>query len=59
MYKAIKKNKAICRYMEALAIRTVEQTVHWEDNTRCVYDVEAKIFTPRVRHIGIHVFFLK
>ena len=37
--------------MESLAIHTGEPTVHWEENTRCIYAVEAKIVTPRVKHI--------
>ena len=34
VYKAVKKTKVIHKYMKALAIHTVSQTVHWEDNTR-------------------------
>ena len=41
--------------MEALALNTGAPTVHWEDNTGCVSVVEAKIVTPRVKHIGIPV----
>ena len=45
--------------MEALALHTGAPTVHWEDNTSCISSVEAKIFTPRVKHIDIPVFFLQ
>ena len=44
--------------MEALALHTGSHTVHWEDSTSCIYAVEAKIVTPRVKHIDIPVFFL-
>ena len=33
--------------MEALALYTGAPTVHWEDNTSCIYVVEAKRVTPR------------
>ena len=59
MYKFVKKNKFIQRYMEDLALYTGAHTVHWEDNTRCIYVVEAKIVTPRVKHIDIPVCFLQ
>ena len=55
MYRAVKKTKAIRRYMEALELHTGAPTVHWEDNTRCIYIFEAKIVTPRVKHIDIPV----
>ena len=58
MYKAVKKTKFIWRYMEALALRTGEPTVHWEYKTSCIYVVEDKIVTPRVKHIDIPVYFL-
>ena len=45
--------------MEALAIHTGEPTVHWEYNTSRIYAVEAKIVTPRVKHIEILVYFLQ
>ena len=45
--------------MEALALHTGAPTVHWEDNTSCIYVVEAKIVTPIVKHIGIIVCFLQ
>ena len=45
--------------MEALALHTGATTVHWEDNTSCIYVVEAKIVTTRVKHIGIHTCFLQ
>ena len=59
MYKAVKKNKVIRRYMEALALHTGATTVHWEDNTSCIYVVESKRVTPRVKHIDITVCFLQ
>ena len=46
MYNDVKKNKVICRYMESLALHTVAPTVHWEDNTSCIYSAESKIVTP-------------
>ena len=39
MCKAFKKTKVIWRYVEALALHTVAPTVHWEDNTSCIYGV--------------------
>ena len=45
--------------MEALALHTGAPTVHWEDNTSCIYDVEAKRVLPRVKHIDIPVCFLQ
>ena len=45
--------------MEALALHTVAPTVHWEDNTSCIYVVESKIVTPRVKHIDILVCFIQ
>ena len=58
MYKAVKKNKVIQRYMEDLALHTGAPTVNWEDNTSCISVVEAKIVTPRVKPIDIPVCFL-
>ena len=43
--------------MRALAINTGAPTVHWEDNTSCIYSVEAKIVTPKVKHMDIHARF--
>ena len=43
--------------MEALALHTGATTVHWEDNTSCISIVEAKIVTPKVKHIDITVCF--
>ena len=51
MCKSVKKNKVIRRYMEALAIHTCAPSVHWEDNTVCIYSFEAEIVTPRAKHI--------
>ena len=45
--------------MEALAIHTGEPTVCWGYNTSYIYVVEAKIFTPKVKHIVIPVYFLQ
>ena len=44
--------------MEALALHTGEPTAHCEDNTSCIYVVEDKRVTPRVKHIDIPVCFL-
>ena len=59
MYKAVRKTKAIRRYMEALALHTGTPTVHWEDNTSCISVVGAKIVTPKVKHIDIPVCFIQ
>ena len=59
MYKAVKKTKVIRRYMEYLSLHTGAPIVHWEDNTNCISVVEAKIVTPRVKHIDIPVCFLQ
>ena len=45
--------------MEALDLHTGAPTVHWEDNTSFISFVEAKIVTPRVKHIDITVCFLQ
>ena len=55
MYKDVKKTKVIWRYIEYLALHTGAPTVHWEDKKSCIYFVEDKIVTPRVKHIGITV----
>ena len=55
MYKAVNKTKGIRRYMEALSLITGAPKVHWQYNTRCIYVVEAKIVTPRVKPIDITV----
>ena len=59
MYKPVKRTEAIWRYMEALELHTGAPTVHWGDNTSCIYVVEDKIVTPRVKHIDITVCFLQ
>ena len=51
MYKAVKKTKAIHRYIEALAIHTGAPTLHLKDNTSCISVVEYKIVTTT----GIHI----
>ena len=45
--------------MQNLALHTGASTVHWEDNTSCIYVVGAKIVTPRVKRIDITVYFLQ
>ena len=45
--------------MKALALHTGAPTVHWEDNTSFISVLEAKIVTPRVKHIDIPVCFLQ
>ena len=45
--------------MEALALHTGAPPENWEENTSCIYIVESKIFTPRVKHIDITVCFLQ
>ena len=45
--------------MEDLALHTGVPTVHWEYNTSCIFVVEAKIVTPRVKHIDISLCFLQ
>ena len=57
--KGCKKTKAIRRYMEALALHNVEPIVYWEDNTSCIYVVEYKRVTPRVKQIGITLCFIQ
>ena len=59
MYKAVNKTKVIRGYMESLALHTGTPTVHWDDNTSCIYVVEVKIVTPGVKHIDIHVCIIK
>ena len=44
--------------MEALALYTGAPTLYLEDNTSCISVVEAKIVTPRVKHIDITVYFI-
>ena len=58
IYKVVKKTKAICSYMEALALYTGAPTVHWEHSISCISVFESKIVTPRVKHIDIPVCFL-
>ena len=45
--------------MEALALHTGTPIAHMEDNTSCIYVVEAKIVTTRVKNIEIPVCFLQ
>ena len=58
MYKALKKRKFILRYMEDLAFYIGAPTVYCEDNTSCLFVVESKRVSPRVKHIDIPVYFL-
>ena len=58
MYKAFNKTKALQRYMKALELHAGAPTVHWEDNTSCIYVVEDKRVTHRVKHIGIPVYLI-
>ena len=41
--------------MESLEPHTGASTFHWEDRTSCIYIVEIKIVTPRVKHTDILV----
>ena len=45
--------------MEALALHTGAPAVHWEYITSFISVVEAKIVTPRAKHIYIIVWFLQ
>ena len=45
--------------MEDLVIHTVSPTLHWEDNTSCIYVVEVKQVTIGVKHIETHVYFIQ
>ena len=45
--------------MEALVIHTGATTVHWEYNTIFISVFEAKIVTPRVKHVDIPVCFIQ
>ena len=49
---------AIRRYMESLVLHTGAIKIHLKDNTICIYVVEAKIVTPKVKHVDITVCFL-
>ena len=42
MYKSTTNTEDIHHQMEDLEIYTGAPTVHWEDNTSCIYVVEAK-----------------
>ena len=59
MYKDVNKTKVIWIYIEALAVHTGAPTVHWKEKISCISVVEAKIVTPRVKHIDITVCFLQ
>ena len=45
--------------MKPLALQTGAPTVHWEYNTSYIYVLEAKIVTPRGKHIYIPFCFLQ
>ena len=51
LYRAYKKTKSVRRYMESPDLPTVSLTVHWKDNTICIYAVENKRFMTRVKCI--------
>ena len=59
MYTSFNTTKVIRRYMESLSLHNFAPTVHWEYNISFIYFVEAKIVTPRVKHIKIPVCFLQ
>ena len=59
MCKDVNKNKVIRRYMESLALHIGAPPVNWEDNTSCISVVESKIVTPKVKKIGIPIYFLQ
>ena len=59
MYKSVKKNKSMQIYIQGLSLHTRTPTLHWEYNASCIYVVEAKRVTPRVKHIDITVFFIQ
>ena len=58
-YKSVNKTKVIWRETEALALHTGATKLHWEGNTSFISVVEAKIVTPRVKHIDIPICFLQ
>ena len=45
--------------MESLALNTRAPKAHWEDNTRCIYVVESKKVTPRVKQTDITFCFIQ
>ena len=45
--------------MEALALHNGASKVYWEYSTSCIYVVETKRVTPRVKYIDITVYFIK
>ena len=59
LYKSVNKTKSSHRYMESLGLPTGAPTVYWEDGTHCISIVDAKLVTPRVKHVGIPVFFAR
>ena len=58
MYKSVKKTKEIWFCMGALEPHTGSPTLNWEDNTSCIYFIEGKIVTPRVKQINIIAFLI-
>ena len=44
--------------MKDLSLQTGAHTVHWGENTSCIFIVEAKRVTPIVTHIDIPVYFI-
>ena len=59
MLNYVKKTKYIRRYTKSLEIHTGTPNLHWEDNTSCIYVVEYKIFTPRVKTLTLLSKFLQ
>ena len=59
IYSAVNKTKVIWRYMEVLVLHTDALKVHWEDNTSCIFVVEAKRVTTRPKHMDIPVCFIQ
>ena len=59
MHKSVNKTKVIRRYKEALELHIGAPTIHWEYNTICIYVVEYKRVTLRVKQIEITVQFLQ
>ena len=45
--------------MKDLSLQTGAHTVHWGENTSCIFIVEAKRVTPIVTHIDIPVYFIQ
>ena len=59
MHKAVKKTKAIQKYMESSELHNGVPTLNWEDNKSWISYIQAKIVTPRFKHIEISICFLQ